>query len=128
MTISHQTTTVTRPDQIQTETECVLELREDPDFTKPHPTSALSAAASSPIGSYWNNDGPLTSNQPISTVCSQSLPHLASVWHSSQSGAAADVHVEEEPPVAENQQNHQNQDCMELYDDVDPETGERAQE
>lgn len=43
-----------------------------------------------------------------------------------------DVHMDEDPPAAENQQNQENpesraEDCMDLDDDVDPETGERAQ-
>lgn len=83
----------------------------------------MSAAASSPIGPNWNNISLSTTNQPISIVCSPDQ-------------SEANVHMEESPPPVENQQNQQNQqhnlqsrdeDCMELDDDVDPETGERAQ-
>ncbi|GAA6232442.1 involucrin-like [Lates japonicus] len=117
---------------------CLLRLRENCPFRKlRRQTYALSATASAPIGSYWNNVGLPTSNRPISTVCSQPLPPLSGVSPSDQSEAATDVHMEEDPPAAGNQnlQNLQNQqnpenraeDFMELNDNVDPETGERAQ-
>lgn len=103
---------------------CLLRIRENCPFRKlRRQTYDVSAANSSPIGSYCNNIGPPTSNQPISTVYSQPLPP-PSRCSPDQSEAVADVHMEEE-----NQQNPESraEDCMDLDDDVDPETGERAQ-
>ncbi|KAM8735022.1 uncharacterized protein AB9X84_023642 isoform 1-T2 [Acanthopagrus schlegelii] len=117
---------------------CLLRLRENCPFRKlRRQTYDVSAATSSPIGSYWDNIDLPTSNQPTSTVYPEPLPPLSScqrVCSPNQSEAAADVCMEEDPPAAENQQNPQNQqlenraeDSMDLDDDVDPETGERAQ-
>ncbi|TMS01625.1 hypothetical protein E3U43_020454 [Larimichthys crocea] len=112
---------------------CLLRIRENCPFRKlRRKTYDVSAATSSPIGSYWNTTGPPTIEQPIRTVYSEPLPSLArcqSVCSPNQSELVADVHMEEEPDSQQNQQNQQNraEDCMDLDNDVDPETGERAQ-
>ncbi|KAM9353232.1 uncharacterized protein ABDE67_005602 [Symphorus nematophorus] len=104
-------------------TSCLLRLRDNCPFRKlRRRTYDVSAAASSPIGPYWNNTG----NHPIN---SEPLPPVCCP---DQSEAAADIPIEEDPPAAENQQNQQNpenraDDWMDLDADVDPETGERAQ-
>ncbi|KAF1388598.1 hypothetical protein PFLUV_G00091960 [Perca fluviatilis] len=139
-------------------TSCLLRLRENCPIRKLlRRTYDVSAANSSPIGSYWNNVAPPTSSQPI-TERSQPLPHPSCCQRVSspdQSEAAADVPMEEETQQNHNhtqqnqtqgnqnqtQQNqnqthgNQNQanpedrmeDCMDLDEDVDPETGEKAQ-
>ncbi|KAL7394273.1 hypothetical protein ABVT39_023385 [Epinephelus coioides] len=118
---------------------CLLRLRENCPFRKlRRKTYDVSTASSSPIGSYWNNIDPPTSNQPISTVYSQPLPPPYRC-SPDQPEAAADVHMEDENQQnqqnQQHQQNHQDQqnpeniveDFMDLDDGVDPETGERAQ-
>ncbi|XP_076594219.1 uncharacterized protein LOC143325176 [Chaetodon auriga] len=114
---------------------CLLRIRENCPFRKlRRQTYDVSAATSSLIGSYWNNIGPATTNQPMSTVYSEPSPPLfryQSVCSPNQSEVAADVQMED-LPAAENQNDQQNpenraEDCMDLDDDVDPETGERAQ-
>ncbi|XP_078101677.1 uncharacterized protein LOC144514423 isoform X2 [Sander vitreus] len=168
---------------------CLLRLRGNCPFRKLlRRTYDVSAANSSPIGSYWNSVAPPTGSQPI-TQRSQPLPHpccCQRVSSPDQSEAAADVPMEEETQQNQNQtqhnqtqhnqtqqnqnqqtqqnqnqtqhnqtqhnqtqqnqnqtqqtqqnqtqnQNQQNQtqgnpeDCMDLDDDVDPETGEKAQ-
>ncbi|TDG95874.1 hypothetical protein EPR50_G00244380 [Perca flavescens] len=142
-------------------TSCLLRLRENCPIRKLlRRTYDVSAANSSPIGSYWNNVAPPTCSQPI-TERSQPLPHPSCCQRVSspdQSEAAADVPMEEETQQNQNQQNqtqqnqetqqnqtqqnqetqqNQNQtqgnpedraeDCMDLDEEVDPETGEKAQ-
>ncbi|XP_023127410.1 uncharacterized protein LOC111569491 [Amphiprion ocellaris] len=106
---------------------CLLRLRENCPFRNlRRRTYDVSAAASSQTGPNWNNIRLPATNQPISTIYSPDE-------------SEASVDMEESPPPVENQQNQQqnqqnqqhnpdnrDEDCMEL-DDVDPETGERAQ-
>ncbi|XP_031167189.1 TPR-containing protein DDB_G0280363-like isoform X1 [Sander lucioperca] len=71
-------------------------------------TYDVSAANSSPIGSYWNYVAPPTGSQPI-TERSQPLPHpccCQRVSSSDQSEAAADVPMEE---TQQNQTHNQTQ-------------------
>ncbi|CAK6979513.1 hypothetical protein E3U43_020454 [Scomber scombrus] len=119
---------------------CLLRIRENCPFRKLRKqTYDVSAAASSAIGSYWNHINHPTNLQPISTVYSEPLPPLPRCQSDcSANQSKPDVHMEE-PPAAgnlqhlQNQQNQQNQqnradeDCMELDNAIDPETGERAQ-
>ncbi|KAM3615099.1 uncharacterized protein V6R79_023233 [Siganus canaliculatus] len=72
----------------------------------------------------WNNIVPPTSNQSISTAYAQ---HLHSPG---QVEAVADIHMEEDQIAAQNQHNPEDraEDWASDLDDVDPETGEKAQE
>ncbi|KAK9514467.1 hypothetical protein VZT92_027932 [Zoarces viviparus] len=107
---------------------CLLRLRETCPFRRlRRQTYDVSSAKPSPIGLYWNNkEGPPTGDQPMSTVYTEPLPppsRCHSVRSHHQSEAAAGV-------VMENQQNPEDtaDDFMDLDDDIDPETGERAQQ
>ncbi|KAM9309590.1 uncharacterized protein KZ484_025597 isoform 2-T2 [Pholidichthys leucotaenia] len=108
---------------------CLLRLKENCPIRKLcRRTYDISAGAKpSSSGPDWNPPNPTDgSNQPISTISSEPLPHSS---RCSLNQSQADAHMEEEPPTAESHQNPENQaeDRMELDNDVDPETGERAQ-
>lgn len=116
---------------------CLLRLRENCPFRKLRKqTYDVSSATPPPIGSCWNNIGP-TNHQAMNTVYSEPLPPVSRCKSVSSPDRpeAVDVHMEEDPPAAENPHGPQNpenpenraEDCMDLDDDVDPETGERAQ-
>ncbi|XP_076742918.1 uncharacterized protein LOC143419557 isoform X1 [Maylandia zebra] len=116
---------------------CLLRFRERCPFRKLcRRTYDISAADSSPIDLPWNDVRFSSTKQPML----QMFPHLARCQSFSPPDQSdADTHMEEDLCAAENHQNHQShqnqqQDAegkadnhMELDDDVDPETGERAQ-